>query len=276
MSRSLQSRSRNPRKVHSLPHPNPFNPLTPTRNCYCNGPPQNNISSSLCNVPCPGSPTETCGGPSLSGPPQKRQLDTNITDSYYIFNPIPLSNGTNSTGSDNSTGADGTGSGDPTQSDLGSPSTSTIYATEMITITSCAATITNCPLRNHTSAGQNPGSAVITTSTPISQVIFAPQVTTFTPCNTCEVTTTTTMLAYTTVPCPPTGTGIGGNQNSAGEATGAAKGNVSLPAGGGTPTPSSSGSGNAGVVASAGEMGVRMEVVWGLTVVGLAVLSFYC
>ncbi|KAI5213341.1 hypothetical protein E4T40_09819 [Aureobasidium subglaciale] len=48
----------------------------------------------------------------------------------------------------------------------GSLSTATVYATTVVTISSCAPTVTNCPLKN----GQ--GSAVVTTVVPVSETVY--------------------------------------------------------------------------------------------------------
>lgn len=99
----------------------------------------------------------------------------------------------------------------------------------------------------------------------MSQIIFKPQTTALTPCDNCEVTTTTTLLAYTTIPCPAA---TGKGQNNAGAALTPPGGNVSLSAGGKTLMPSASASGKAGGPVTSAAGGRRQLGIWG-GVIGL-------
>jgi hypothetical protein len=152
--------------------------LTCCSGCYCsndltaNGASITQHSDSNCEVSCPGNPLEACGSSPIS---QKRALPISNLNNAAIYQVVADPAVASTTSSLTSMPAMTS-----TRSDNGGGAliTSTVYDTEIITITSCASIVSNCPARTYK------------TSTPSAIVVYSEQIVTVFAC------------ASTVVDCP--------------------------------------------------------------------------
>jgi hypothetical protein len=127
-------------------------------------------------TPCPGNPSEACAGSSL--PIRKRGPELYTLSAAAIYQVVAAPVAPSSTSSMSGTISMSINSGGDALS------TSTVYETDIITITSCAPEITNCPARTHTTS--TPTGIVVyseevvnnsTTWAPITTMLWAPYMT---------------------------------------------------------------------------------------------------
>ncbi|KUJ11222.1 uncharacterized protein LY89DRAFT_689119 [Mollisia scopiformis] len=121
--------------------------------CYCGTAPFPTLDRSLdsmCDTPCPGYAMDTCGGASEFGWVSMYTQSANSSSS-------------------SSSSASSIASSSSTTATL-PYTTSIIYTTELETITSCAATVTNCPARTSTTV-YSVGTTVIPCSTSAATIV---------------------------------------------------------------------------------------------------------